>query len=34
MGWVGVILVISCLVVITIPLKKPVRMDQKAVAGT
>ncbi len=34
MGWFGVVLVISCLVVITIPLKKPLRQDQKAVVGT
>jgi len=34
MGWFGVALVISCLVVITIPLKKPLRQDQKAVVGT
>jgi len=33
-GWFGVALVISCLVVITIPLKKPLRQDQKAVVGT
>ncbi len=34
MGWFGVMLVISCLVVITIPLKKPLRQEQKAVVGT
>ncbi|MEJ5087102.1 DMT family transporter [Brucella pseudogrignonensis] len=34
MGWFGVVLVISCLVVITIPLKKPLRQDQKAVVRT
>ncbi|GLU25567.1 EamA family transporter [Brucella sp. NBRC 12950] len=34
MGWFGVVLVISCLVVITIPLNRPLRQDQKAVVGT
>ncbi|WP_273727752.1 DMT family transporter [Brucella gallinifaecis] len=34
MGWFGVALVISCLVVVTVPLKKPLRQDQKALVGT
>lgn len=34
MGWFGVVLVISCLVVITISLNRPLRQDQKAVVGT
>jgi len=29
-----VVLVISCLAVITIPLRKPLRQEQKAVVGT